>query len=191
MKQYLIRNEKEEILFNKTKEIYEEYLAKKCFITDLATKNIVYLAKNIPQDIIIDWVIDDIIDTWIWKITESPGPRKDTKYSGQRYWTTEAIECYLTNLEEGKRGKELYQRLRHEHVYEKKKIINEIIKNPTDSRHVISSLEIVIACVIEKEEHSKLVKEAVGWKRYLGEKIRVIDLLKDKELEQEDLRLKE
>lgn len=102
MKHYTIRNADVQILFDKAKEIYDEYMDKKKIITTLAVKNICNLVETMPFKVKLDWVITDIIDTWIWKITESPGPGEKTKYFGQRYWTFEAIERYLTNLKKVK-----------------------------------------------------------------------------------------
>lgn len=188
MKKYRIRNEKEKQLFNKVRNTYNQYLEKKEKITNIAIKSIVHLSDIIPNDLNIDWVIKDIIDTWIWKITEAPGPGVKTKYIGQRYWTKAAINRYLDNLEADKRKDES---LEHEHVYLKQKMKTIILKSLNIESKIDSILKKAIACVVETAEHSKLIKGAKGWKRYLVDDIVVIDLLNEEILEHKDLKIKE
>ncbi len=187
MKNYKIRNEDEKKIFDKAKDLLTDFLRKKELITNLAMKSIVHLSKNMPTETNLKWVLKEVIDMWIWKITEAPGPDKKTKYIGQRYWTAAAVDLYLNNLKE---GKEEDAGLRHEHVYEKRKMIDKILKTLKNEIEIASVLRQAVACVVSNKEHYDLIKGVSGWKRYVVDEIIVIDLLNVKILEHKDLEIK-
>jgi len=70
--------------------------------------------------------------------------------------------------------------LRHEHVLQKKKMIDELL-NANSERTVDEILESAIGCVVTKSEHIQLdhSDDRDGWDRYRHARIRVRDLATD------------
>lgn len=109
--------------------------------------------------------INELISVCIWKITEADG-----KYKNNRYQS----ETYINSSKTDK------NRI-HEHVFERKKLTQEIINNPNKIDQIIK--EMAIACVVTKDEHDQLTKvsrenpDLEGWKRYKKAGIKAYDLL--------------
>jgi len=65
----------------------------------------------------------------------------------------------------------------HEHVYQRKKLISEIIEERKISKENISKMS---ACVVTKDQHKKLNsikdKNIDGWDRYKLKRIKVFDM---------------
>ena len=65
--------------------------------------------------------------------------------------------------------------LRHEHVFIKKRIIDELLKPGCD---VDELAKLAIGCIVTIDEHAELhsIDKALnGWKRYAAAKVKVID----------------
>ena len=107
----------------------------------------------------------DLIDSCIWKITEADG-KHNTRYRSYR------------SLRAAKKE------LRHEHVFERKKLVEEILKNPDNIDKITKK---AIACLVTKNEHKKLSEvshknpKLVGWERYDKAHIKICDLKKPKD----------
>ena len=111
----------------------------------------------------------DLIDSCIWKITEADG-KHNTRY--RSYKSRSATK------------KQLRDEHVHEHVFERKKLVEEILNNPNDIDKITKK---AIACLVTKSEHEKLSEvsrknpKLVGWKRYDKASIKIYDLKKLRE----------
>jgi hypothetical protein len=97
----------------------------------------------------------------IWAITEAHGKYK-TRFRSQGVLT--APDC----------------KIQHEHVFTRKELISEIMKNPESCERI---LENAVACVVTEEEHRALTTvgrehpNLKGWDRYRQAGITVYDML--------------
>jgi len=133
-------------------------------------KSTLLLKKEIPITSDLKWLLEEQISNWIWKITEAPGPKRSTKYIGQRYWSKAALEYYQkTNSTKG---------LRHEHVYGRKKLVEEILAANNNEKQIKEIFNKAEACVVLHEEHKNL-SEGDGWEKYKIAGIEYLDLLED------------
>lgn len=104
----------------------------------------------------------ELLSTCLWKLTEAEAYNK----YGLRYQTPAALEVPK-------------QEKQHEHVFERKKVIEALIANPDRFEEILSN---VVACTVTKEEHRRLTKlsylhpELEGWKRYRAAGLSVLDL---------------
>jgi hypothetical protein len=105
-----------------------------------------------------------VIDTLLWKFTEADG-----KFN-TRFRTQGAMKC------DDKR------KLRHEHVYQRRKMIDELVKAKPEE--VDSILKRAIGCTITDDEHDRLKSfdYEYGWKRYQKARLVVIDRKSGKKL---------
>lgn len=117
----------------------------------LAIKNIALLNLYLAHK-------KELLSVCIWKITEADGKKK------VRYWSEKAIQ-------------ESISKLQHEHVFERKELIERILSGE-DIDIVVKN---AIACLVTKEEHSQLslVNES-GWERYKKANISVYDSKNEK-----------
>jgi hypothetical protein len=95
----------------------------------------------------------ELIGVCIWKITEAGG-KWNVRFRSEKA---------LSNT----------QNLRHEHVYERKHLIDRLISGET----VDSVIRDAIACIVTQDEHLALSRQtSSGWNRYRGAEIKVYDL---------------
>jgi len=97
-----------------------------------------------------------LLDRTVWAITQVDG-----KYN-LRYVSKRALETKDKS------------KLRHEHVYPRKFIIDLLIDNPINYSDIID--DYAVACVVTKDEHTKLDNAGDGWKRYERSGVEVYDL---------------
>jgi hypothetical protein len=97
----------------------------------------------------------DLLDICIWQITEIDG-KFNTRYRS-----------------EGAMVEHNFSVLRHEHVNQRKYLINRVL---TD-KDVNSFVAMSVACLVTKEEHELLSHSFIGWDRYKNAEINVYDLL--------------
>ena len=96
----------------------------------------------------------ELLGVCLWKITEADGKLK------VRYWSEGALTAVKKDL-------------RHEHVYERKKLISRLLSGEA----IESVVSDAIACIVTKREHESLsASEKSGWERYVDVGIRVFDL---------------
>lgn len=117
-----------------------------------------------------------------WELTEFNG-----KYKGCKYWTKEALDLYKDE-NQLKSDSALQKHLVHEHVIPKKFLIDYIMRcYKTNSKPDKKYFDLIIACVVTKEENKKLDKykssmpgdikdieditEINRWERYIQSKI--------------------
>lgn len=97
----------------------------------------------------------------LYKISEAECCNKyETRFQSQEAW-----KCDRTKTE-----------LRHDHVYQRSKVIAELEKSKPDQ--IDDILNKVVGCTVTKEEHDHLTKfdkEYDGWVRYQKAGIVVID----------------
>jgi len=109
-----------------------------------------------------------LIDVCIWKITEVDGKYK-TRYRSEG-------SLHINDL----------SKLNHEHVVEKKYLIDQLLENPKNFSNI---LDTAIGCVVTRQEHSILTSltkqnpSLQGWERYKTAEIKVFDLQTKNELE--------
>jgi hypothetical protein len=130
--------------------------------------------KGIPR---LEQLQRDILRPLICKFTEGIGSKY--KYTGQRFWSEEAIGFYAINDrklfvsqkdEEGKSHRKM--QVQHEHVFEVVELSNEIIS----SQAVEKTINKITSCVVTKKEHEELTKQtSSGWLRYKDANLKVID----------------
>jgi hypothetical protein len=102
--------------------------------------------------------IRGLIDYLLWKITEADGK------SNTRYKTSSALECSDRRL------------LRHEHVYQKAKMIEALLRANPDA--VEGILDDAVGCTVTAHEHALLSRfdGEYGWERYRKAGLQVLDL---------------
>ncbi|MBI5599476.1 MAG: hypothetical protein HY890_07035 [Deltaproteobacteria bacterium] len=123
----------------------------------------------VPLDI-IESLKKGLISKCFWQITEADG-----KYE-TRYRSKGALDLYDRG-----NSKELKKKLRHEHVFEKKRLIKKVIENPDKIEDIAGS---AIGCTVTKEEHKRLSHsnpDFEGWERYKAADIKIYDLKERKE----------
>lgn len=101
-----------------------------------------------------------VIDAALWKITEAESLHKHrTRFCSLAVFSSPDCDC------------------RHDHVFQKAKMIADLIKGGPNSVDEIVSK--AVACTITKEEHLILnkYKNLNGWRRYREAGITVIDAL--------------
>jgi hypothetical protein len=97
----------------------------------------------------------------LWQITKAEGRHK----YDLRYYSQEALTAPRKEL-------------RHEHVYQRQKMIKELIRHPDRVESIVAK---VVGCVVTKGEHAKLdavdrqFPELEGWDRYRQAGISVVD----------------
>lgn len=133
-------------------------------IINIATQSLSSLYESIGETTTsnnYEWLIREQISFWIWKITESPKVKKSPKYKRQKYWTEKALRQYKENA-----GK--FHKLRHEHVFEKKKIADRIVISGNNKEKIKQELNSAESCIITSYEHKDLHSnpELDGWQRY-------------------------
>jgi hypothetical protein len=108
--------------------------------------------------------VRELIDCLLWKITEADG-----KWN-TRHKTIGALECIDKKL------------LRHEHVYQKAKMIEALLKAGPGG--VDGVLRDAIGCIVTKDEHDRLERFAgeYGWERYRKAGLEVQDMITHKRL---------
>lgn len=113
---------------------------------------IIAIKSIIPLEL-LDAHKRELLGVCIWKITEADG-----KWN-VRFRSEKALSSS--------------DNLRHEHVYERKHLIDRLISGES----VESVIRDAIACVVTKDEHLVLSRQtSSGWDRYREAKIKVFDL---------------
>jgi hypothetical protein len=101
----------------------------------------------------------------LWLITEANG-----KYS-TRYRSEEVVRLALEEP-----ASEVP--IRHEHVYPRATVANEILKRRDEFRkHPVRLDELLdesVGCIVTANEHDKLLEDGAGWKRY--KRVPVLDM---------------
>ena len=101
--------------------------------------------------------VKELLSILIWKITESNGKYK------LRFVSENAL------IEKSKKN------LIHEHVYERAKLVNELLANPSMANDILVN---AVACLVTVEDHKALSdvdKSLHGWDRYKAAGIKVFD----------------
>jgi hypothetical protein len=103
------------------------------------------LANNSPD---VSVHVEDLIDILLWRITEADG-----KYN-TRHKTTGALACTDKS------------QLRHEHVYQRSKMITTLVR--AEPGEVDTILKDAIGCTVTEDEHALLLEfdGLYGWERY-------------------------
>jgi len=103
------------------------------------------LANNSPD---VSEHVEDLIDILLWRITEADG-----KYN-TRHKTTGALACTDKS------------QLRHEHVYQRSKMITALVR--AEPGEVDTILKDAIGCTVTEDEHALLLEfdGKYGWERY-------------------------
>jgi hypothetical protein len=113
---------------------------------------------------ILEVHIRELLDKMIWKITEADGK------SNTRYQSELAL------------SKPAGVKLQHEHVYQKKKMIDLLLQ--AKRNEIDKILASACGCYVTKEEHARLspFKNDYGWDRYRKAGIVVVDRLTGKRI---------
>jgi hypothetical protein len=107
----------------------------------------------------------DLLDICIWKWTEIDG-KWNTRYRS-----------------EGAMKKENWKVVQHEHVFQRKNLIQLLLKNVSEIKTI---MENAIGCLVTKDEHELLTRiskahtDIDGWERYKNAGIPVYDLKENK-----------
>lgn len=106
--------------------------------------------------------VRELIDCLLWKITEADGK------ANTRYKTRGALECTDKRL------------LRHEHVFQKAKMIDALLK--AEPGAVDRILQDAIGCIVTADEHDrlKMFDGEYGWERYRKAGLEVQDMVTHK-----------
>ena len=65
------------------------------------------------------------------------------------------------------------EKINHEHVFTRKEITEQLLKNP---QKVDELLDVVIGCIVTKAEHDRMNAKSSGWERYKNAGIEVLDM---------------
>lgn len=106
---------------------------------------------------------EELLDVLLFKITEADG----------KYNTRFRSEAALHRK----------TKLRHDHVYQRSKMIARLVKAAPRKKEVEEILRNAIGCTVTLQEHRRLAKfdkEYDGWERYLRARIEVIDTRKNR-----------
>ena len=117
------------------------------------------LAESRPE--VLPAHYEELLDVLLWKITEAESPKYKTRFQS-----------------EGASGCRDTTNLRHDHVFQRKKIITALEK--AAPHKVEDILKTAFGCTVTIKEHtrlSKFAKEYDGWARYRKAGIVVIDTL--------------
>ena len=109
----------------------------------------------------------ELLSVCLWKITEAePDHKHRTRFRSERALKARARD------------------LRHEHVFERSKLIEELLSNPARADEIA---DLAVACTVTAAEH-QLLEAACrndpglsGWARYKAAGIRVIDMTTKRE----------
>ena len=118
-----------------------------------------YLLANKNPEILDEHRCELLRRVLLFKITEAESPKFETRFRSQ-----EALNCDKTKI-----------KLRHDHVYQRSKMVAELKQAEPDE--VDRILAKAVGCTVTEEEHSRLskFKEYDGWARYQKAEIVVID----------------
>jgi len=103
----------------------------------------------------------ELLSICLWKLSEAEGR---SKYS-TRFCSRLALQSQRSELA-------------HEHVFERKKLIDELMADPSSLERIV---ERAIGCTVTRAEHARLSAmsrrrpELDGWARYRAARIRVVD----------------
>lgn len=123
-----------------------------------------HIVKHRPTNS-LDTHLKELLNVLVWKVSEAEGKHNT------RYWS----EGFYKNPDKS--------RCEHEHVVEKKKIIQQLMNEPNRIEEILRS---VVACLVLEDEHKLLTKlsksnpELEGWERYRLAGIRVWDTIENK-----------
>lgn len=115
---------------------------------------------------ILEFHKKELISVCLWKISEADGKYKT------RFQSKAALNAKK-------------EQLRHDHVFERKSLIENIIDKPEEIDKILTN---AIGCIVTKEEHSELTNvsrekpQLEGWQRYIEAGIKVFDLKEQKEV---------
>jgi hypothetical protein len=112
--------------------------------------------KDAPSILLED--VKTLVDRSLWLITEADGKYKT------RYWTKGALACSDK------------KQLRHEHPYQRSKMVAALLKAaPNDVDAILND---AIGCIVTKDEDRRLRefgREHDGWERYRRAGLEVFD----------------
>jgi hypothetical protein len=106
-----------------------------------------------------------LLNVLLWKITEAESPKYKTRFRSQG-----VLDC-------GGKGK-----LQHDHVFQRKKMVDELVK--AKPHKVDGIVKNAIGCAVTHDEHTRLseFKEYDGWVRYQKARIAVTDMKTNKRI---------
>ena len=108
----------------------------------------------------------DFLRGCVWIVTEAYGKYNVPYWSEGVYRLVQQYDGIKSALKHG--------RIQHEHVYPRKHIADQIMKDPSCLRDVM--LTQLIACLVTEEEHDKLNHNIFGFTRYKAAGINVWDV---------------
>lgn len=123
-----------------------------------------HLVSNRPKNS-LGAHLKELLNVLVWKVSEANG-----KYN-TRYWS----EGFYKNPDKNS--------CEHEHVIEKKKIVQQLLNEPDRIEEIMKS---VVACLVLADEHKLLTKlsksspELDGWERYKMAGVRVWDTVENR-----------
>lgn len=117
-----------------------------------------------------------LLDVLMWHLTGADGGKYGIRYRSQGV------------VGEGLPKLRAERRVRHEHVIERKKLIDQLLVHPEDYERTLDS---AVGCLVTKEEHNRLAREGRGldgWARYRSAGIVVYDAATGQKLDLEQIR---
>jgi len=112
-----------------------------------------------------------ILNEMIWSITEADGltAEKRTGYKKKITYISKEVK------EKRDKGDQSIKGLIHDHVYQRKILVQKLLDNPRNTKSILKK---AIACIVTDKEHHRLHKvdkNIDGWKRYQKAKIQVFN----------------
>lgn len=104
---------------------------------------------------------NELLTILLWKLTEAESDHKHRT----RFQSEGALACTERKL------------LRHEHVFQRNKMIEELLQSePTGLDNILAN---AIGCTVTVEEHKRLAayEDEYGWERYRKARVIVVDTM--------------
>lgn len=111
---------------------------------------------------VLDDHLRELLSISLWKITEAEPDHKHRT----RFRSEGALRARPRDL-------------RHEHVFERSKLVEELLRNPEKAEEIA---DLAVACTVTRAEHNTLAEvcradpKLSGWARYRAAGIRVYDM---------------
>ena len=109
----------------------------------------------------------ELLSVCLWKVTEASGSKYQTRFRSKKSLKT------------------LRKEWQHEHVYQRRFLVDRLMKNPRSLQSVVTT---AVGCVVTKEEHIRLSaasrknSKLDGWARYRAARVPVIDTVSGRPL---------
>jgi len=138
----------------------------------LSAKNVIRIVLNMSDSIALNHK-KKLLSEMLWVITEADGlvAKKRTNYKYKITYISSGTLDKIKTIGEDSPG--YIKGLRHEHVFTRSSIINDLLRTPSRMKEILDN---AIGCIVTLEEDRKLSdkgKGCNGWERYKSAGVKV------------------